>query len=135
MEGAYHYIEKTFNENPKLFYIVIGVVGGAAAALLVMPAVLGVAGFSGIGPVAGKIASLLFQTPSYTDYCIKGSMAACLQSAGWAGAAFSTVQSAAMGGYGLLAVAGIFTAVGAAVGGAVGATASFIVAACKKKKS
>jgi hypothetical protein len=127
IESAYQYTEDTFNDNPKLFYTAAGVVTFAAAAPLAMPAVLGAAGFSSIGPVAGKITSLLFRIPSNTDYCIKGSMAAGLQSAGWAGGAgtvFSTVQSAAMGGYGVSVVAGSFTAAGAAVGGAAGAAAA-----------
>ncbi|CAG9941536.1 unnamed protein product, partial [Clonostachys rosea f. rosea IK726] len=108
IESAYQYTEDTFNDNPKLFYTAAGVVTFAAAAPLAMPAVLGAAGFSSIGPVAG-------------------SMAAGLQSAGWAGGAgtvFSTVQSAAMGGYGVSVVAGSFTAAGAAVGGAAGAAAA-----------
>ncbi|CAH0036411.1 unnamed protein product [Clonostachys solani] len=119
IEGAYHYTEDTFKENPKLFYTAAGVVVGAAAAPLVMPAVLGAAGFSGIGPVAG-------------------SMAAGLQSAGWAGGAgtaFSTAQSAAMGGYGVSGVTSVFTAAGAAAGGAAGAAADFVTARGKKEKS
>uniref|UniRef100_A0A8H7TU12 Uncharacterized protein n=1 Tax=Bionectria ochroleuca TaxID=29856 RepID=A0A8H7TU12_BIOOC len=75
IESAYQYTEDTFNDNPKLFYTAAGVVTFAAAAPLAMPAVLGAAGFSSIGPVAG-------------------SMAAGLQSAGWAGGlALCSVQS------------------------------------------
>lgn len=46
-----------------------------------------------------------------------------MQSAGTAGAVFSTVQSAAMGGYGVTAVAGFFAGTGAAAGAAAGVTA------------
>lgn len=66
IEGAYQYTEDTFKENPKLFYTAAGVVVGAAAAPLVMPALLGTAGFSAIGPVAGKITSLLFHVFTLT---------------------------------------------------------------------
>ncbi|KAK7928174.1 hypothetical protein PG985_005172 [Apiospora marii] len=49
-----------------------------------------------------------------------GSLAAATQSAGAAGTVFSTLQSAAMGGYGLAAVSSVFTGVGAVVGAVVG---------------
>ncbi|CAI6093174.1 unnamed protein product [Clonostachys chloroleuca] len=112
IEGAYQYTEDTFKENPKLFYTAAGVVVGAAAAPLVMPALLGTAGFSAIGPVAG-------------------STAAAMQSAGCVG--FSTLQSAGMGGYGVSVVTGTFTAVGATMGGVAGAAADRIIAAADKK--
>ncbi|CAH0015722.1 unnamed protein product [Clonostachys rhizophaga] len=113
IEGAYRYTEDAYNENPKRFYTAAGVVVGAAAAPLVMPALLGAAGFSTIGPVAG-------------------SMAAGMQSAGWVG--FSTLQSAGMGGYGVSVVTGAVTGIGAASGGVAGAAADRLIAAADKKE-
>jgi hypothetical protein len=52
-----------------------------------------------------------------------GSIAAGIQSAGVAGTLFSTLQSAAMAGYGVTATTSLFAGVGAATGGAVGAAA------------
>ncbi|VUC20916.1 unnamed protein product [Clonostachys rosea] len=117
VEDAYHRTGEAIKENPKFFYAAAGVTAGAAVAPLVMPVVLGAAGFSSIGPVAGSVA-------------------AGLQSAGWAGGAgtvFSTVQSAAMGGYGVSAVTSAFMGAGAVVGGAVGAGADCTAGACKEK--
>jgi hypothetical protein len=50
-------------------------------------------------------------------------MEAVIHSAGAAGALFGTLQSAAMGGYGVAATLLSFAGVGAATGGAVGAAA------------
>ncbi|KAK7981646.1 hypothetical protein PG988_003884 [Apiospora saccharicola] len=80
---------------------VIGTAVGAAIAPVLVGPALGVIGFSAIGPVAGSIA-------------------ATAQSAGVVGATFSTLQSAAMGGYGLAAVSTAFTGTGAVFGAGVG---------------
>ncbi|KAK2593602.1 hypothetical protein QQS21_008690 [Conoideocrella luteorostrata] len=88
--------------NPSKVLIPAVIVAGAVTGPLLMGPVLGAAGFSSIGPVAGTIASGI-------------------QSAGLAGPVFSTVQSAAMGGYGFTAVAACFAGAGAAAGGAAAA--------------
>ncbi|KAH6651641.1 hypothetical protein BKA67DRAFT_571453, partial [Truncatella angustata] len=92
---------ETVKNNPKTVLVPVGVVGGAVTGGLLMGPVLCAVGFSSIGPVAGSVA-------------------AGVQSAGAAGALFSTLQSAAMGGYGLAGVLTSFAGVGAAAGAAVG---------------
>lgn len=59
-------------------------------------------------------------TPDATSGVYIGSLAAATQSAGAAGAVFSTLQSAAMGGYGMAAVSSVFSGIGAVIGAVVG---------------
>ncbi|KAK4448411.1 hypothetical protein QBC34DRAFT_407387 [Podospora aff. communis PSN243] len=101
--------------NPIAAACGVAAVGGlavvAAPAILTAPA-LAAAGFTSAGPAAGSIAA-----------GVQGANVV-------AGGLFATCQSAAMGGYGVAAVAGAAQAVGGAVAAAGGAAA----AALSKKK-
>jgi hypothetical protein len=85
---------------------------------LVAAPVLGAMGFSSLGPVAGKQSTVLSPDPTST-YADKeaGGSAAAFQSANGATAAFSALQSAAMGGYGVAIVNGVVQGVSVGAAG------------------
>lgn len=87
----------------------VGVVLLAAPMAAVAPA-LGLAGFSSGGIVGGSIAA--------GAQAGIGSVAA--------GSTFATLQSAAMGGYGVAAVAGVVQAIGGVIAGAAGGIAAWV---------
>jgi hypothetical protein len=108
--------------------VAVGVVSGIIFLPLTAKIILGLIGFSAIGPVAGKPsfshAPHIIECPAYSHVEYAGSLAALIQAAIGnvaAGSLFAALQSFAMGG----ALGGVLSAVGGVVGGIFGAIAAF----------
>jgi hypothetical protein len=110
---------------PVILDVLIGAVSGGVLLPLAAKVILGLIGFSPLGPVAGKSlieASRHIVVPSHAEYA--GSIAAAIQALIGnvaAGSLFALLQSLAMGG----ALGGALGAIGGIVGGIIGAIGAF----------
>ncbi|KAJ4381212.1 hypothetical protein N0V86_003561 [Didymella sp. IMI 355093] len=109
LEGMAQKLKRWIQEHPKEAATLLACLASALIAITLTPTMLGLIGFTPIGPAAGSIAASLQSA--------MGPVAA--------GSAFATLQSAAMGGYGAIIVDAM-TATGAVTGTCSITAASFM---------